>query len=421
MAIVEPFRSVQYNGDCAGMLDRLITPPYDVISPEEQEAFYQAGNNKYTRVAATLRSWLNDGVLVRSQRESFTVYQMEFRRPDGARRTIDGIVALVKVESYGRGRVLPHEKTYRGPKEDQLNLLRSCHAHLTPIHALFNDKEHHVSKEYSRVMEKSPDQEAEDSEEIVHRTWQLQDEEAISNIRRVLSEKSLFIADGHHRYETSLAYRDEMRASQAQDAGAGPEYVMMYLTSMSHPGLTILPAHRMVKGLPEINAARILEKLDPYFDIEAVSLGAEDVHAAARTLVTRVSSFSEELGKFGMVFGQEDRFWLLKLKSIDAVDALINAATPAPLREMDVTILRYAIMGHGLGLDRDRPEGHIEYTPSADEVLEKARTGKIQVAFIHNPTRVEQVQAAAELGHKLPHKSTYFYPKIASGLVLNVF
>jgi uncharacterized protein (DUF1015 family) len=372
-------------------------------------------------VAETLRSWLNDAVLVRAERESLTVYQMEFRRPDGARRTIDGIVALVKVDNYGKGRVLPHEKTYRGPKEDQLNLLRSCRAHLTPIHALFNDKENLVSTEYRGVMQASPVQEATDSDGIVHRTWNLPDEEAISNIRRVLAGKSLFIADGHHRYETSLAYRDEIRASRPQDGGLGPEYVMMYLTSMSHPGLTILPAHRMVKGLAEVNTTKILEKLDPYFDIEEVSFDTEDLHAAARTLVNRVSSFSEELGNFGMVFGREERFWLLKLKSFDAVDPLINARTPGPLREMDVTILRHAIIGHGLGLDLDHPEGHIEYTPSAAEALEKARAGKIQVAFIHNPTRVEQVEAAAELGHKLPHKSTYFYPKLASGLVLNVF
>ena len=268
MAEIKAFRAVHYSGGCAKDLDRIITPPYDVISAEEQEAFYRShplniirlvlgkqypddssSNNRYTRAAGTLSQWLQEEVLVRDERPAFTVYQMEFELPDGGRDSIDGIVALVKVDDYGKGKVLPHEKTYKGPKQDQLNLLKACRASFTPIHALFSDDHDVVVREYGRLMERPPEQEARDANGSIHRTWSVSDDESIAKIRGVLQEESLFIADGHHRYETALAFRNEERASRPSQAGGPHEYVMMFLTSMSHPGLMILPAHRMVKGL----------------------------------------------------------------------------------------------------------------------------------------------------------------------------
>ena len=240
MATIAPFRMVHYNGKSVGDLDRLITPPYDVISATQQDAYYKAhelniirlvlgkqypddaqGNNRYTRAAATLTQWLRNGTLVREAQPGVAIYQMEFDRPDGGRRKIDGIVTLVKVEDYGKGRVLPHEKTYLGPKQDQLNLLRACRAHLTPIHALFNDSENAVLNEYRRYMQRPPDQEAVDANGTIHRTWTLDDEIAIEKIRRLFRDKSIFIADGHHRYETSLAYRNEAHQAAELESNGG--------------------------------------------------------------------------------------------------------------------------------------------------------------------------------------------------------
>ncbi len=441
MAEVVPFRMVQYNGNCAKELDLLITPPYDVISPEEQEAFYQLHplnmirlvlgkrfpedtqtDNRYTRAASTLKAWLDDKTLVQVDRPGLVVYQMEFRNPDGMRNVIDGLVALAKVDSYGIGKVLPHEKTYKGPKQDQLNLLRACRTHLTPIHALFSDEDHLILKEYERAVHKPPSQEVKDREGVIHRTWTLHDEAAIANIQKILESKSLFIADGHHRYETSLAFKDEMRSQGRPDLGGGHEYVMMYLTSMSHPGLSILPAHRMLKGLPEVNVEKVLRILEPYFEIEMLCLEGEDRHSVAKKLVDKVSSLSQTSGNYGIAFKNEDCFRLLKLKDFKAVDPLIGPEYPPTLRNLDVTILREIVIGLGFGLNnKDNAEGMIEYTPSPFDALNRVEEGDIQVSFILNPTRVEQVRAAAELGHKLPHKSTYFYPKLSSGLVLNVF
>jgi len=440
MAIIAPFRRVHYNGKSVGDLNRLITPPYDVISLAQQDAYYKAhelniirlvlgkqypgdaeDNNRYTRAATTLTQWLGAGILVRDQRPGLAVYQMEFDRPDGGRRKIEGLVTLVKVDDYGKGRVLPHEKTYRGPKQDQLNLLRACHAHLTPIHALFNDSDNAVSDAYGRFMQGPPDQEAKDATGTIHRTWSLDDQDTIGKISSIFEDKSIVIADGHHRYETSLAYRNETRQDAEQESAGGPGYVMMYLTSTSHPGLTILPAHRMVKGLVGLSVQDLLQKLEPYFQAPWSDFSSEDLQHEARSIVAGMSSFSEAVGNFGMVYDREKGYRLLKLRSFEAVDSLIDSGIPPDLRELDVTILREAVMGYGLRLEREDIEGHVEYTPSAQEALEKVTAGEVQIAFLLNPTRVEQVQVAAELGHKLPHKSTYFYPKVASGLVLNVF
>ncbi|MFH0824088.1 MAG: DUF1015 domain-containing protein [Pseudomonadota bacterium] len=438
MARIIPFEIVHYNGNCAKDMDRIITPPYDVISKEEQDGFYTAhplniirvvlgrqlpddgpDDNKYTRAAAVLRDWLTDGVLVRTERPGLVVYQMEFQRPDGGTRVIDGLITLVKVEDYGKGRVLPHEKTYKGPKKDQLSLLRACRAHITPIHALFSDPEDVVTKEYSRFTERPPDREATDIGGSVHRVWFVHDETALANIVRTFEEKSLFIADGHHRYETALAYRKEIEAS-GSPAG-GHENVMMYLTSMSHPGLTILPAHRMIKGMENLDIGGMLQRLAPYFEIEELPFSPETREETAEVLINRIGCYSQIGGKFGVAVHGEQCFRLLRIKDFTGVESLMDRTMPKTLRGLDVTILREAILGHGLGIDGENAEGLVEYSPSAADAIERVRKGDVQLGFIMNPTRVDQMQAAAELGHKLPHKSTYFYPKLASGLAMNVF
>ncbi|MDQ7785676.1 MAG: DUF1015 domain-containing protein [Desulfomonilaceae bacterium] len=440
MADIQPFRMVQYNGKSAGELDRLITPPYDVISEAQQQAFYDAHprniirlvlgkqfpedndrDNKYTRAAATLKQWLTDGTLVRKDSPGMTVYRMDFEDPQGGRRRLDGIVALVKVDEYGKGKVLPHEKTYLGPKADQLNIMRHCGANITPIHGLFNDDDDAVTNEYRRVMQAPPEQHTTDADGTLHQTWTLNDEEVVSRIVSSLKDKSIFIADGHHRYETALAYRNEVRSAGQSATNGNADYVMMYLTALAHPGLTILPAHRMVKGLNEVEVPLILKKLEPYFHSEELCFRDGNREEVSQRLVERIASYSNIGGKFGMVVRGELCFQLLRLKDFDAVKPLMDPTIPEDLKGLDVTILREIIIGHGLGLDRDNPEGHIEYTPSISEALHKAIGGEVQVSFILNPTRVDQMRAAAELGHKLPHKSTYFFPKLSSGLVLNVF
>ncbi|MCX5872508.1 MAG: DUF1015 domain-containing protein [Deltaproteobacteria bacterium] len=424
MAEVIPFQMVHYNPDYSESLSNLITPPYDVISPEEQESFYNANpnniirlvlgkqfagdtdeNNRYTRAANTLKKWMTDHVLVRKPKPGFTLYQMDFKQPDGTWRRLDGLVGLVKVDDYGVGKVLPHEKTYMGPKKDQLELLRACKANLTPIHAMFDDPDEVILKLYGSFLQSKPEQEVKDADQTIHRTWTICDKESLDSIAEFLRGKSLFIADGHHRYETSLAYCREVEAQNPITSDQSHKYVMMYLTSMSHPGLTILPAHRMLNGLPNLSKDVFLAKLRDCFDIREVSFESNDIVG----------------GLFGMVINGEKKFYLLSLRDSKVNPPILDSSIPEAINNLDVTILRELILGHGFGLDKGNSEGHIEYTPSLSAAINKALLGDVQVSFILNPTRVDQMRRAAELGYKLPHKSTYFYPKISSGLVLNVF
>lgn len=440
MAAIHPFKTVHYNENLSAELARLITPPYDIISPEEQDGFYQAHpsniirlvlgkqasddsdtNNRYTRAAAALNQWLQEGTLVRDNKPGIVIYQMEFDQPEGGRVRLDGIVCLVKVDEYGKGRVLPHEKTYKGPKQDQLSLMRACGANITPIHGLFSDEREAVQEICRRFMQGPPAQEAVDAEGTVHRTWTIFEEAAVSAVIKELADKSIFIADGHHRYETAMAYRNEVRAAHG-DAPGPHDWIMMYLTSMSHPGLLILPAHRMIKGMKDLRISAVLEGLAPHFDIEELPFTKETEEAVIQTVMERIANYSEIGGKFGMVVQGESCFRLLRLKDFSAAETLMDETIPPVLRGLDVTILREIIMGRGLGLgvNGKSAEGHVEYAPLVAEVLNKLTKGEVQIGFILNPTRVDQVRIAAELGHKLPHKSTYFYPKISSGLVLYV-
>lgn len=440
MALIRPFRMVHYGKEYEAEMDRLITPPYDVISPDQQDDFYRShplnmirlvlgkqyqedsdADNRYTRAASTLGRWLDQGVLVQDQTPSLAIYQMDFEMPEGGRATIDGIVALVKVDDYGLGKVLPHEKTFSGPKEDQLRLLRACQAHFTPIHALFDDDTREIMDSYGNFMDRAPFQETHDANGTIHRVWMLEDDEVVTRIIRLMQDKSIFIADGHHRYETSRAYKQEILASGSIDLKSGHEYVMMYLTAMSHPGLTILPAHRMIKGIRDFDVERLLVALEPFFEIEQLCYSNGDIQKAVQLIMDRLRLSSGTGGEFGMAASGDPYLRLLKLKDLKSLDALIDARIPSSLRALDVTILRELILGSALGLQPNTAEGRIEYAPLAKEALEKVSKAEVQISFILNPTRVDQMRAAAELGHQLPHKSTYFYPKLSSGMVMNVF
>ncbi len=440
MAEIKAFPVVKYGRDLTVQLDKLITPPYDVISPAEQQAFYKShpfniirlvlGNqfpedneqdNKHTRAASTLNQWMKEGVLNRHDKPALVLYQMEFDQPGGYRKMLDGIVAVVKVDDYGQGKVLPHEKTYLGPKKDQLELLKACRANFTPIHSLFDDDKDRIYNIYSPYMKNEPDQVTVDSNNNTHRTWLIDDEDTINAIIGEFDSRSLFIADGHHRYETALAYKRQMEESGCSDIGAPHNHVMMYLTALSHPGLTILPAHRMVKGLPDFDASRMLEKLAKYFECQEIAFSDETLPSDSEEFVTQISNYAEVGGCFGVVCHGEKCFRLLKLKDFDVLGSIIDSSIPPALQRLDVTILREVIMTVGLGIDPGNSEGKIEYTPLIPEAIEKALRGDVQISFILNPTRVDQMREAAEKGYKLPQKSTYFYPKLSSGMVLNIF
>ncbi|MFH0959414.1 MAG: DUF1015 domain-containing protein [Pseudomonadota bacterium] len=440
MAEIKPFEMVHYGPDYSDALSKLITPPYDVISPEEQESFYNihpyniirlilgkqhgddtASDNRYTRAAAKLNKWMAEKTLIREQKPCFAIYQMDFEEPQGIRKRLDGLIGLVKVEDYGVGKVLPHEKTYSGPKEDQLELIRACKANLTPIQAMFDDPDDVVRKLYETTMESKPDQQAAESNGTIHRTWKVCQEENIQAIVRFLKDKSFLIADGHHRYETALAYRREIENHNPFGSDQSHKYVMMFITSMSHPGLVILPAHRMLKDIKNLDQRSCMNRLNDAFNIKEFNFNGKDLKSISQHISSELNRYTEIGGHFGMAINGETKFYVLGLKHPQTAVSNINQDISEALIKLDVTILRELVLGHGFGLDEESSETHMRYTPSILDALEKTVTGEVRISFILNPTRVDQMRTAAELGEKMPHKSTYFYPKVSSGLVLNVF
>ncbi len=440
MAEIKPFEMVHYSSDYSDVLSSLITPPYDVISPKEQEFFYnlhpcniirlvlgkQHGNdttsdNRYTRAAGTLNKWMLEKTLVRRQKPCFAIYQMDFEEPQGVRRRLDGLIGLVKVEDYGVGKVLPHEKTYSGPKKDQLELLRACKANFTPIQAMFDDPDDVLGKLHSSILASKPDQEAVDSNGTIHRTWSVCKQDSVQTIVNFLRDKSFLIADGHHRYETALAYRREIETQNPSSVDQSHKYVMMFLTSMSHPGLVILPAHRLLKEARNLDQKVSMARLNDNFQIQEFDFNDRDLESVSRQISSKLGQYAETGGHFGMIINGEKKFYLLGLKHPLTSVSNLKQDIPEALVKLDVTILRELVLAHGFGLDEEDSETHMGYTPSTLDAIEKTVKGEVRISFILNPTRVDQMRKAAELGQKMPHKSTYFYPKVSSGLVLNVF
>ena len=345
MALIKPFKITHYATSLNAELNKLITPPYDVISPEEQEFFYESHplnvirlvlgkqypsdsetDNRYTRAAQTLRDWLDKGVLVCEKEPGLAVYEMSFELPEGGTQTIDGIVCLVKVDDYGPGKVLPHEKTYRGPKEDQLSLLRACRSNFTPIHGLFEDDSNLVSQAYATYLRNPPLHETTDTQGSVHRLWIIDDAQIVTRIIEFMRDKSIFIADGHHRYETARAYKEEVERFHGTSTDDGHNFVMIYLTALNHPGLTILPAHRMLKGLDGFDLGQILRTLSQDFEIENLCYWNGNRGESVRMMLEKLKAAAALGGQFGFAVHGDECLRLLRLKDFGMLDSIMDQA-----------------------------------------------------------------------------------------------
>jgi uncharacterized protein (DUF1015 family) len=412
MAKIVPFRGTLYNTSKVSIED-VLAPPYDIITPEYREELYRRSphnivridfgkeqpgdgdaDNRYTRARRYLDSWVSDGVFVRSERPSFYAYEMSYRIRGEEKRLL-GFLGLVKLEELGKGSILPHECTQSRPKQDRLNLLRSCEANISPIFSLYKSAEKRVSTLLSRISMTKPYIESKDADGAVHRLWQIEEENDTETVMEELEGKTIFIADGHHRYETALEFQREMSANRTSLKDEGPfDYVLMFLANMSDKGLTILPTHRLAKEIPN-DISTVLRK---FFDVEPVKADFD---------IGKVIS-----GK-GHVFGffqNSERVWyLLKYKGGD-----LSEVRPE-LRDIDVIILHELLLKKILGTTE------VAYEMDINKALDKVRSGQFGAAFFLNPTRVEDVEMAALSSVRMPPKSTYFYPKLLTGIVINSF
>lgn len=448
MAKVFPFKPLTYDPVKAGALEKVVTQPYDKISGGMQERYYAANefnlvriilgkqfpsdteiDNVYTRAGKYFREWIALGVLRQGDRPGFYAYSQEYELPGspGTRLTREGFIGLGLLEDYSSGIVYPHEQTLSGPKEDRLKLLRQTRAHFGQIFMLYSDPRHATDALLKEVSSRKPDIRVVDEFEVVHSLWRIEDPGMLHAIQRQMEDMQLIIADGHHRYETALNFRDECRASRSDPGSRSPagepasfEKVMMTFINMENPGLTILPTHRLVSNLPGFGMKDFLMRLQEFFSL----VGFKFFTPQERE--TKFQEFRHELrevGKdvrtLGLRVAGTPNFYLLKLKGTLNLQRLLPEV-PELQRGGDVVLLHKIILEKCLGISDEevRSEKHIRYVREFEEASQAIEKGEAQLAFFLNPTPIEQVREIAFAGQRLPQKSTDFYPKLLSGLTI---
>src|SRR5215211_4190213 len=417
MADVQPLRTLRYEPTAVGSLEEVIAPPYDVIDAAERAQLLQRspfnvveidlpqvnGGDPYAHARDTLSEWRRQGVVVREDEPALWALQQDYTAPDGMQRTRRGFFARVRVEDYGAGRIRPHERTHPGPKEDRLRLTRATRANLSPIFSLFPDPDDAAGEALERATAAQPFSTANDAEGTRNSLWRMAEPELIAELQGAVADAELLIADGHHRYETARIYADEV-------GGEGEHrYVLMFLCSLSDPGLTVFPTHRLLSNLkqPEVQE-RLAEALKRDFDIERIAADELEPEPSERI-------------QFGYMDSHFRQPFRLTLKKQSIADQALPGM-PEPFRRLDTAVLEALVLKGPLGLtddDIDHMRG-LGYARSLEEARAGVESGDWDAVFFMRATPVEQVREVAEAGEAMPPKSTYFYPKVPTGLVFNL-
>ncbi len=440
MAQVVPFRGMYFDTARISDLSRVVTPPYDVIRPEEREVFAamhpnnmvhlilpspRPGDNplenRYTRAAALFRQWQKEGIFRRDVQPAYYYGETRFDH-EGREYTRRGLAALVRLEPFSKGVILPHEQTFSQVKADRLELFKSCQAHFSPIYSLFPDPENRILDTLAGGTPPEPFLSCLDVEGREQRLFAVTDPEVQAEVYRAFKPLQLFIADGHHRYETALAFQRWMKERYPLTSPqASFNFMFMYLANLHDPELVILMAHRLLRGprLKRLDEGQVLARLEGFFEAAPLAPPSQDPAAYARYLQEELAPTRPEETIFIMLgFGL--KAWRLKLREGVRRKILARDMHPA-LAALDVAVLNYLVFDKGLGLDAqalDDPET-FQYSSKVEEVVKLLMKKEIRLAFLLNPTRVDQVREVALNGLVMPRKSTYFYPKVMTGLLLN--
>ena len=411
----------------------MMAPPYDIVTPEFKEILYKkspyniiridfgkdnAGDNekenRYTRASNSLNEWLKQEILIKDTEPSFYCYEADYKI-NGQKKKLRGFLGIVKIEELASGKIHPHEMTYSKPRTDRLNIIRFCEANISPIFSLYSSPNRLTSSILEKLSEEKPFIEAKNGDDFIHRLWQISDKTSIETIKKDLSNKDIIIADGHHRYETALEFKNEMDKVRGQDSEVKPwDYVMMFLVNMEDDGLTVLPAHR----LAEIkNKIQIKESLKPYFDITTIKFDDSTEKQAMQEMLSSIQNSKNSRNRsrhfgttLGMLIKDEKAFCILNFKG-----ALSEINSHESLKKLAVTILHELVFEKLLGVDK------FEYEMNPDLVVEKVKNSRHQAAFFLPPTKIRDVKEVALAGQRMPPKSTYFYPKLLTGMVIYKF
>ncbi len=447
MADISPFRAWRYDPRKVGRLELVVTQPYDKITPAMQERYYSLSpfnlariirgktepgddnkNNVYLRTAAYFRDWIEQGILISDPAPALYAYDQEYEVPgrkEGKRR--HGFIALGRIEDYSAGVVFRHEQTLSAPKADRLELLRHTRAHFGQIFMLYSDP----SRQSERTLEAAARQVAgwrvEDEYGATHSVWPITDPATISKVTGLMRDKKLIIADGHHRYETALQYRNECRERLGASRGgidleAPHERVMMTFVNMNSPGLTILPTHRVVSfrsAGPRFDFKTFRERASSFFDWYSYPTAADQTPHGLAQFHHDMARRGGQRPAIGVAVADDPSLYLFLLKeSADLADLLPD--TPELQRQLDVVILHKLVLERCLGLTPESitAEHNLSYVREFEAGWEAVRSGGAQICFFLNPVRIEQVSQIASSGGVLPQKSTDFYPKLLSGLTI---
>ena len=424
MADVQPFRALHYDLGVVGSLQSVIAPPYDVIDPE-QRAHLAArsehnvvavdlpqdplGGDPYEEAARLLDLWKHQGAIVRDERPAMWALQQDYTGPDGGERTRRGFFARVRVEDYGPGRIRPHERTHPGPREDRLRLTRATKVNMSPIFSLYDDPSGAAWGALEPHLTGEPWGEATDADGTLNLLWKVDDGAALARVTMALADVELLIADGHHRYETARVYAEEIGG---EGGAGGADFVLMCLVALQDPGLTIFPTHRL---LSDVKDPALQERLGTYLrenfevtEIDAADLTPPDDPDPARPI------------EFGYLDSHFQKPFRLTLKDQAIADAAL-ADYPEPYRHLDTAVLEALILKGVLGMTEDSI-AHLEglgYSRTDDEARALVRSGEFDCAFFLRSSPVRQVQEIAAAGVNMPPKSTFFYPKVPTGLTFN--
>ena len=450
MAMVVPFRGISYDQGKIGDLRQVVAPPYDVISPQEQEELYQRHprnvvrlilnkerpqdhpqDNRYTRAAALYSAWQKENILARAPQPQFYFLQEEFSAsilPPGQRASASGssvrrgFIGLIRLEEYSARVVLPHERTQTKPRADRLALMEACQANFSQIFSLYTDEEGAMVPLYERVFSSGPpSMDVTDSEGVRRRLWMASDPAVLKRVREIMRPKEIFIADGHHRYETALAYREGQRKKFPNGTGRETyNFAMMYFAAMEDPGVFILPTHRVVYNLENFAADSFLDQLRPDFSVEAFEFQTGQEKDTRDRLLQQLAARSEKERVLGMQVKGLKKCFLLALKDDRVIDRVEPGIAPS-LKALDVNLLHISILQKRLNV---RPQDlaasqKVLYFKDPGEAVSAVQSGEGQIVFFLNPTRVYQVRDVSLAGETMPSKSTFFYPKLLSGLVIN--
>jgi len=410
VADVQPFRALHYKLDGPAGLQALAAPPYDVIDDAQRAELVarsphnvveidlpRAEGDPYEHAAEVFAAWQRDGVLVRDEQPAIWALAQDYTGPDGVRRTRHGLFARVGIEDYGPGKVRPHERTHPGPKEDRLRLTRATEANLSPIFSLYDDPSGAAWAAVARHVEGTPWGEVTDEDGTVHRLWRVADAEAGAAVTAALAGAELLIADGHHRYETARVFQ--------QEGGAG--HVLMCLVALQDPGLTVFPTHRLISGLDQPRREALRAAIERDWDVAPVDVAA-------------LEPTGDGPLRIGYYDAHHKRPLMLTLRDPATADAALPDK-PEPYRRLDTAVLEALILKGALGMTEDDIShfNGLDYARSADQARAQVESGAAEAAFFMRGTPVGQVRDVAGAGESMPPKSTYFFPKVLTGMVFN--